>query len=567
MADQELSGAWRKWPFTPQSQEELLALARMLRRAHGTFVLAFAHCNIVPLRERLVEALQDLLTPAGMAIYEVKLTAETLDLPAMLATVPGNGNPLFVYELAQTLPPAASGPMLRQLNERRSVYQKLGRPLVFWLPEYTLELVARGAPDFWAWRSGVYEFTPPSAKRVALLEREMGGNDWVAQSNLDRTTREHRLHLLRNLLDRYTGEEEEALRARATTLHKLADIEMTLVGYGAAESHWREALHIYEGLGDQRGIADTQSDLARLLELHGDYEEAERLYRAALEAKKRLGYPWEAAITQSDLARLLRLRGDYEEAEQLYRIALETLQHLGDRWMVAVILGDLVRLLVWHGDYEKAERLYSAALEELSYIGDRRRVALVQNDLAYLFTLHENYEEAERLYRAALETFRRLDDQRRVVITQSGLAHLLILREDYEEAKRLYHAAMEILERMGDRRGVAIIQSDLARLLQLSGDYEEAEHLYCTVQKTFECLGDRRGVAIVLYDLALLRRNQGQPEETLSFLNRSHDLFAALGLDKDSIKVGETIAEVHHSLESYPLPQSDTNTHNVSSLT
>ena len=67
------------------TQEELLALARLLRRGRGTFVLAFARCNVAPLRERLVEALRDALAPAGMTIHEVELTSETSDLPAALA--------------------------------------------------------------------------------------------------------------------------------------------------------------------------------------------------------------------------------------------------------------------------------------------------------------------------------------------------------------------------------------------------------------------------------------------------------------------------------------------------
>ena len=325
------------WPdsffFPPSIDEEVLALARMLRRGRGTFVLSFARCNVVPLRERLVRAVRDALASDGVTIYEVELRAETPDFQVALAAAPGGGEPLFVYGMAQAMPSAAPERALEQLNERRSLYQKLGRPLVFWLPEYALRLVPQGAPDFWAWRSGVYEFTMPPTERVALMEREMGGIDWVAQWNLDRTARETRLHLLRGLLGEYTGETEEALRARAATLRKLADMEMTLVGYEAAESHQRAALRIYEELKDQRAAAATQSELACLLLLRGEYEEAEQLHRAALEARERLDDWWAAAVTESDLARLLELRGNYEEAEQLYRVALQTLQKLGDRWM------------------------------------------------------------------------------------------------------------------------------------------------------------------------------------------------------------------------------------------
>jgi hypothetical protein len=147
----------------------LKALVRMLRRAQGTFVLAFARCDSDELREGVVQALRDALAPAGVTIHEVKLTARIRDLPSVLDAQGGDGDPLFVYDLEAAMPAIAPEWAQAQLNERRGLYQKLGRPLVFWLPEHTLRLVARGAPDFWAWRSGIYEFIPFSA---AIKEKD-----------------------------------------------------------------------------------------------------------------------------------------------------------------------------------------------------------------------------------------------------------------------------------------------------------------------------------------------------------------------------------------------------------
>ena len=318
---------------TPGSEqrEELLALARMLRRARGTFALAFARCNVAPLREQLVAALRDALGPAGVTIHEVELSSETPDLPAALAAASGDGSgdPLFVYGLAQALPSGAPEWAQAQLNERRGLYQKLGRPLLFWLPEYALELVARGAPDFWAWRSGVYEFTLPSSGQEALLEREVRGVDWPAQWNLDRAAREARLHLLRGMVEEYTGETEQARRARAETLRKLADVEKTLVGYEAAEPRLREALRIYEELGDRRGVAVTQGALAYLHRLRGEYAEAERLHRAALETKEELGDRRGVAVTLHNLALLQRDQGRPHEALDLLAHSRDLFTALG----------------------------------------------------------------------------------------------------------------------------------------------------------------------------------------------------------------------------------------------
>jgi len=355
--------------LTPEQNEELLALARSCRRGRGSFVLAFARCNVVPLQEQLVAMLRDALAPTGVTIHEVELTVETVDLPATLAAAPGDGDPLFVYGWASILPSGSPERTLAQLNERRGLYQKLGRPLVFWLPEYALQLIARGAPDFWAWRSGVYEFTLPEAGREALLEREVRQVGWVAQWNLDRAAAEARLHLLRGLLEEYTG------AARAETLCKLADLEGTLVGYKAAEGHLREALHIYEGLGDRRSVAVTQHALAELYRLRGEYEEAEHLYRESLQTNEELGDRRSVAVTQHDLADLYRLRGEYEEAEHLYRESLQTSEELGDRRTVAVTLHNLALMRRDQGRTDEALELLARSRDTFAVLGLDKDVA------------------------------------------------------------------------------------------------------------------------------------------------------------------------------------------------
>ena len=58
-------------------------------------------------------------------------------------------------------------------------------PLVIWLPDYAVTAVAALAPDFWAWRSGVFEFETGEAERSAAFE-QMNWHDqpWYALTNL-----------------------------------------------------------------------------------------------------------------------------------------------------------------------------------------------------------------------------------------------------------------------------------------------------------------------------------------------------------------------------------------------
>src|SRR5690606_13038766 len=76
-------------------------------------------------------------------------------------------------------------------------------PIVLWLPEYALRAIIRGAPDFWAWRSGVFDFSTPAED----VEHTWGTmRDGGSEDEFDRLTpteRRERTHTLEALLEQY----------------------------------------------------------------------------------------------------------------------------------------------------------------------------------------------------------------------------------------------------------------------------------------------------------------------------------------------------------------------------
>ncbi|MBI3762611.1 MAG: tetratricopeptide repeat protein [Chloroflexi bacterium] len=308
------------------NERELLAMARMLRRGRGTFVLAFARCNIPAQRERLVSTLRDVLAPLNVAISEVTLSGLQADIYAELTAVStnANGDPLFVYGLESVMPSEDPYRALAQLNERRGRYQGLARPLVFWVAEYVYRLIAEKAPDFWGWRSGVYEFVSEEGIARETYQREMAV-PYMQMTGLALAEKEARIRLLMGLLDDYRGDDRETRSARSNVLLKLGQLHEELGDYEQAERLYRESLKTAEELGDRHGFAVTQGSLGHLARVRGDYEEAERLYRESLKTFEELGDRRGVAVTQGSLADLARLRGDYEQAERLFAASLKML--------------------------------------------------------------------------------------------------------------------------------------------------------------------------------------------------------------------------------------------------
>ena len=143
------------------TEEELARLERMLTRAEG-FTLAFARVNVPTQRAKLVEAIRarvqqkdveivemDLEGAVGDVLTEIKDFLQQHDAAAPDGTAK---RAVFVYGLERVIPSSAIyHPALALINLKRENFREaIPSPLVFWIPEYALQAIAEGAPDFWA---------------------------------------------------------------------------------------------------------------------------------------------------------------------------------------------------------------------------------------------------------------------------------------------------------------------------------------------------------------------------------------------------------------------------------
>ena len=286
----------KQWdrPDTPTAQRNLNALSALARAigmaAPGRFVLLLAKCNLSPQREALMEQLRVMLEPLGVRLTEVgledpvedllshlKVRLEWLDhrlesVEGQLFAQPQHATAVAEHRDSYSTQPLVAisvhgleaslrssdpdSPLLRHLNLARERYRDLGCPLVLWLPDYALTRLAQEAPDFWAWRSGVFEFTAEPALAESTLRRLAQEPDLVT-SNLNAAAKRERLALLERLLADYQelGKGPREQDAEADILYKIGDLRQALGEYSLARERYQEALEIKERLGNRDGVA------------------------------------------------------------------------------------------------------------------------------------------------------------------------------------------------------------------------------------------------------------------------------------------------------------------------
>jgi CHAT domain-containing protein len=216
-----------------------------------------------------------------------------------------------------------------------------------------------------------------------LLESEIRSEAGIAQAAVaDREERfadgrkhcQVALDLARQLDAR--GAEAKALNCLGEVAYHSQALEQALDFYGQAQRLW-------DGLGDQRGRAQTllyqgyvYSDLSRFGEASAAYEQARSLWASVGDRRAQ-------AITLVADARLLRRLGEYQEAQNSFEAALGLLEPMGDVVWEGATLTGIALVYQDMGDarsslqyWERALRMFekaglkSVSVDVLTYLGE-----------------------------------------------------------------------------------------------------------------------------------------------------------------------------------------------------
>ena len=106
--------------------------------------------------------------------------------------------------------------------------------------------------------------------------------------------------------------------AEAAPLHMQAAGTRLLRDYDRAAALYRESMELARRLGNKRGVAMEQHNLAHVELRRGNVDEAERLFSARLDFARASADPYEHAMTALNEATLAAARRDEERARQRF---------------------------------------------------------------------------------------------------------------------------------------------------------------------------------------------------------------------------------------------------------
>lgn len=257
-------------------------------------------------------------------------------------------------------------------------------------------------------------------------------------------------------------DEQENLRAALAWSLGSGDAELGLRLAGALCDFWYYSGHSAEGLAwTKRALESAKdappADRARALNTagrlawdQGDFESGKAYNREALALYQALGDKNGAAWALNWLgSHALASPGECREGIRLCEEALALFREMDDKSGLSHALNNLGELARMAGDYERAGAAYQEVIDILRKQGNRLREAVSRGNLSYVAYHQGDYEQAQAHILEAFALLPKVHDTYYLTHGLSTLAGPVAALGYPEKAARLLGASEALLEKMG----------------------------------------------------------------------------------------------------------------------
>lgn len=364
--------------------------------------------------------------------------------------------------------------LLRENIASRSSYR-----LLLWLNAEAIAAMIEQAPDWWAWRSGVYEFSTEN-KAPAIKPELQLGNLSNRNQHKDKTAR--RIATLAEWLKSPDAADEELA----------APLWFELATLYQQQGEWDIALNLYQKeclprfqlLKHERSEAMTYGQIAEIYMLKGDFDQSLQIrQQLELPVYQKLELARDVATTQGKIADVLYRCGDLDTATEIWiDQVLPVLKSLGDVREVALFNSKIADVLLARDSPDEALAVLKDVVEHLRETDDIRSIAITQGKIAEILLQRGEFEAAIRIVtEQELPVYQKLGDSHSACIAMASIADILAAQGKFDAAlKLLQQDVLPVLSKIGDMYSLAAIQSKIADILFASGDATQALAIYQT---------------------------------------------------------------------------------------
>ena len=340
-------------------------------------------------------------------------------------------------------------PFLQDLNFLRDAYKKtVPYPILFILPDYAINRLAKFAPDFWAWRSGVFRFKTLEKTRENAITQTLESN--IEIDRVEPQEKQERIEILQSLLMEYkpTGEQtnDGNLRRYSNILLELGTAYISQHQPKTAREYLAEALQIAEKLADVNFQLQVLNKIGDAFAEEREFETAIDYYQQGLDIARKLNNRNGESYALFKLGNAYFDLRQFLEARKYYQQCLAIYQELNDHRKQAGTYHQLGYVAQEMGEYAQARDYYQQALDIFIEFGDRYSQASTYHNLGILAQEMREYAQARDFYQQALAIYIEFGDRYSQASTYLQLGYVAQQMGEYAQVRDFYQQALAILK-------------------------------------------------------------------------------------------------------------------------
>lgn len=504
--------------ITTEQIDVLKRIQRNVKRSDGEYALYFVECNLPNLRRQLIDKLEstsdiNLLTleiadypkDQGMHIdewiSEQKTRYHNSEKPLSGINIVG---------LERLLPTDSNEQIIQtvsELNWRRSYFQALSIPIIFWLPSYALNLLTSNASDFYDWYSDIYHFDSDSTQKNFAISQQMMSlrhptSHISAHQYLPKQEKEQQLRQLNALIDETNSTNDIAhlknqmglllfsigLPDKALAAFQDAYLSYQTIGYKSGEAAvlsnisqvlrsqgksdaaldcLEKSLNIINEDSDKSGLAVTLNNLGQIYYDLGESEKALEYYERSLalcvQAYDKIGI----GSTLNNIASIYHTRGDNTNALKYFKSSLNICKEIDDKLGLSNLLGNIGSLYYQDSDNDTALSYFKDSLEVCKEIGNDEGVGEALSNIANIYKDQGDLASALDYFEKSLVTDENIGNETRMILTLNKIAQIHVDEDNYGKAIKHLEKAIDICERNSDKENLAYISYNLGCILKI----------------------------------------------------------------------------------------------------
>lgn len=228
---------------------------------------------------------------------------------------------------------------------------------------------------------------------------------------------------------------------RAQALNGLGILATSQSDYAKAQLYIEEAEELFRTLGDERGIAEAQTNLGSIFLECGDQVRAMKCFDQSLTIWEQTNNRRGIASASNNIGMILRSQNKYADAERHFLRGLQLYQELEDGFRIGIMFNNLGGIAYELGRYEEARDKFRSSLNSFQAINNRHISAILLYNLGELETKIGSLDDALPLFVESLRLRRAMGDRSGCALVIGSIASAAFHCNHNVAAVRLYAAA------------------------------------------------------------------------------------------------------------------------------